>query len=130
MLNYEATRMNKALQCQVFKSSSTQIAVFWKEDRLSDGFFWPTCWPKAVHVVVIVINLSYWKPDATHHSMYLLYDMFIIFLSDGFMVHSHSGTRVTIYICFRGVWVGSKTDSSASLTCGCKLIRILRTVKN
>lgn len=74
--------------------------------------------PKAVHVVVIVIKLSYWKPEATHHSVCLLYDMFIIFLSVGFMVHSHGGTWVTICICFWGVWIGSEVDNSASLTCG------------
>lgn len=56
--------------------------------------------PKALHVVVIVIKLSYRKPEATHHSMYLLDDMFIIFLSVGFMVRSHGGTRVTVSICF------------------------------
>lgn len=59
--------------------------------------------PKGIHVVVIVIKPSYWKPKATQHSMGLLYDTLIIFLSVGFMVRSHGGTWVTIYICFRGV---------------------------
>lgn len=108
-------------------SSSTQIAVFWKEDHLCDEFFWPTCWhiilfTKAVHIVVIVIKLSYWKPEATHHSMCLLYDMFIIFLPVGFMVSSHHGTWVTIYIYFWDVWVGSKIDNSAGLTWAVSLL--------
>jgi hypothetical protein len=66
--------------------SSTQIAVLWKEEPLTDSSIGlqadlVVLFPRAAHVVVIVIKPNYWRREATHHSICFWNDMFIIFLS-------------------------------------------------